>query len=184
VIRLLAASFVLVALTACLSGRQTEEASQQATRAASGPSSGGCVKPGSATDVDQEPHYSANYPQRWTTAEGCSVRLDVLMTRQGQDACGGTKAADVLMGWPLGSSHQKPHPYRIFVHDPDNVFGDLRISRAFEEDAKLPEDAIDTGYRQEGTELWMRPHDDAFIYLVSDERVERWPRDASPPVCL
>lgn len=168
--------------TACLSERQNQEPRQEEERTlASG--SDECGKPGSATDLNREPSYSANYLHRWTTAKGCPVRLDVIMTRRGPDACGGANVADILMGWPVGSSHQKPHPYRIFVRDPHNVFGDSRISRAFEEDTELPSDAVDTGYRQGGMELWMRRHDDAFIYLVDEDKVERWPNDDTPPGC-
>ena len=111
------------------------------------------------------------------------MRLDIIMTRRGSDACGGTKVADVLMGWPVGSSHRKPHPFRIFVRDPQNVFGDSRISRDLDEHAELPGDAVDTGYRQDEAELWIRPHDDAFIYLVQEDNVERWPQDETPPGC-
>jgi hypothetical protein len=56
----------------------------------------GCDSPES--DLDKEPNYSANYLHRWETAEDCPIRLDILMTRQGEDACGGEKMADILMG--------------------------------------------------------------------------------------
>ena len=182
-IRILAVSLTLAILaTGCLFEPQEESGERGETpRVASG--SGDCGKPRSVTDLSQEPDYSANYLHRWATAEGCPVRLDIIMTRHGPDACGGTKVADVLIGWPLGSAAEQPNPFRIFVRDPYNVFGDSRISRGFDNDAELPADAVDTGYRQWEAELWMRPHDDAFIYLVHEDRVERWPHDATPPVC-
>jgi hypothetical protein len=182
-IRVLATSLTLaISTTACLSERR-EQSSERGNTPRLASDSGECGKPGSATDLSEEPGYSANYLHRWTTAEGCPVRLDIIMTRRGPDACGGTKVADILMGWPLGSSHQKPHPFRIFVRDPHNVFGDSQISRGFDEDAELPGDAVDTGYRQDEAELWMRPHDDAFIYLVHEDKVEQWPHDETPPGC-
>src|SRR5687767_13609908 len=132
-IRILAISFALaISTTACLSDGQ-EASSDRGGMPRLASASGECGKPGSATDLDLEPSYSANYLHRWMTAEGCPLRLDIIMTRRGVDACGGTKVADVLMGWPLGSSHQKPRPSRIFVRDPHNVFREPSISEAFDE---------------------------------------------------
>jgi hypothetical protein len=125
-----------------------------------------CSAHGSLTDLGSEPQYSANYLHRCTTADGCSVRLDVLMTRQGKDACGGERVADILMGWPLGRSHHGHRPYRIYVRDPEQVISDAATSEAFEDDAELPADAVDTGFRQGRSALWMRPNDDSFVYLV------------------
>ena len=135
-----------------------------------------------ATEVASEPPYTATYLHRWRTADGCPVRLDYVMTRTGEGSCGGTGAADLLTGWPLGASHDH-RPFRIFVRDPDNIFEDRRTSDLFDEDADLPHDAVDTGFRQDEEELWMRPGDDAFVYLVRDDKVERWPLDRTPPGC-
>ncbi|HEV2755777.1 MAG TPA: hypothetical protein VG318_08380 [Actinomycetota bacterium] len=133
-----------------------------------------------ATDVSQEPDYSADYLQRWQTADGCDVRLDVAMTRTG--GCYGDETADLLLGWPLGSSSEDDA--RIYVRDPRNRFGDAATSAAFREDTALPPDARDTWLRQHGsTQLWMVPGDDAFVYLVYPDDTERWPLDESPPGC-
>jgi len=181
--RLLAIALALGVLAgACGSAQQTEDASRDDPPSPASISEE-CGTPGSATDLNEEPPYSANYLHRWTTSEGCTVRLDILMTRRGPDACGGAKVANILMGWPLGSSHHKHRPYRTFVRDPENVFGDAEVADAFDDAAERPADAVDTGYRQEGAELWMRPDDDAFLYLVYADRVERWPYDASPTGC-
>ena len=139
--------------------------------------------PGSETDLTEEAEYSASYLRRWTNADGCPVRLDIVMTRPWPDHCGGGDVADIVIGWPLGSSHDDRRPYRIFVRDPQNVLGDPQVSAAFDDDGELPADAVDTGYRQAEAELWMRPNDDAFVYLVFADRVERWPGDARPSGC-
>lgn len=182
-IRSLALALALGVLApACGSGRQTQEASRE-DPANPASISEECGKPGSATDLNEEPRYSATYLHRWTTSEDCAVRLDIIMTRRGPDACGGAKVADILIGWPLGSSHDEHRPYRIFIRDPENVFGDSETAAGFDADGERPADAVDTGYRQEGAELWMRPDDDAFLYLVYADRVERWPHDPNPVVC-
>jgi hypothetical protein len=143
-----------------------------------------CGAPGSVSDLSLEPGYTAGQRlERWTTSQGCDVRLDVLMTRQGPEHCGWQRATDILLGDPLGASHMHG-PARVYVRDPENVVGDPAVARAFEEDADLPIGARDTGYRQDGVELWMDPTDDSFVYLVSEHTVERWPQDPSPAACF
>jgi hypothetical protein len=133
------------------------------------------------SDLDKEPNYSANYLHRWETASGCPIRLDILMTRQGPDACGGDKVADILMGTPLGKpSDESP---RIYVKDPTNVFNDDATANAYDSAATLPDTARDSGYRQDGAEMWIVPEDDQFIFLVTGDNAERWPLDPSPAGC-
>ena len=134
------------------------------------------------TDLDEEPSYSADYLHRWSTADGCDVRLDVLMTRRGDDACGGSDVADILMGTPLGRPHDSTRP-RIYIKDPENALGDTTTANAFDEDTSLPKGAVDTGFRQGDVELWTDPKDDAFVYLVGESNTEAWPLDESPPGC-
>lgn len=76
-------------------------------------------------------------------------------------------------------------PARIYVKDPTNVFNDDETATAYRPATILPKNARDSGYRQDGVELWIVPGDDRFIYLVhGDDEVHRWPRDPSPPGCL
>jgi hypothetical protein len=137
---------------------------------------------GPQNDLSKEPNYPVNYIHRWTTKDDCDVRLDVLMTRQGEGACGGSRVADILMGTPLGRPHDESAA-RIYIKDPTNVFGDDVTSEAYEADAELPDDAVDSGYRQDGTELWISRDDDRSIYLVAESSIEKWPQDGSPPGC-
>lgn len=146
-------------------------------RSASGVS--GCDAP--ENDLSKEPTYPVNYIHRWTNDDGCPVRLDILMTRQGADACGGSKVADILMGTPLGAPHSSSRA-RIYIKDPTGQFGMSEIQAGYEADADLPEDATDSGYRQKSSELWTVPDGDA-IYLVSEDQVERWPHVEAPPTC-
>lgn len=180
--RLIAFLFALAALaSACSFDRDQEDATRQ--QGARSTAADECGVSGSITDLSQEPGYSANYLHRWTTEDGCPVRLDVLMTRRGPDACGGANVADILMGWPLGKSHADHRAFRIFARDPANILHGPKISHAFDGDAELPADAIDTGFRQDEAELWMPPGDDAFVYLVYSDRTERWPHDPTPTGC-
>ena len=134
------------------------------------------------TDLTKEPNYKVDYIHRWTTEEGCDVRLDILMTRQGKNACGGERVADIVMGTPLGQPPDSSSA-RIYIKDPGNVFQDDRTSQGYDPDANLPAVARDSGYRQDGAELWTVPDEPRYIYLVSDDHVERWPQDETPPGC-
>lgn len=142
-----------------------------------------CGEPGTETDLAAEPSYSANYLRRWRNAEGCDVRFDVLMTRRpGPDFhCSGWPP-DLVMGTPLGTRTSES-PARTYVRDPGGSFGDPALQAGFAADVDPPATAIDTGYRQNGTALWVDPDDDTFIYLVSSDGTERWPRDTQSRGC-
>jgi hypothetical protein len=64
-----------------------------------------------------------------------------------------------------------------FVRDPDGIFGSEELAMPFEASSRLPNDAVDTGYREGGRELWRGASTwpDA-VFVISDGGVERWPR--------
>jgi hypothetical protein len=134
-----------------------------------------CRAHGRITDLSLEPRLSADYLHRWATTDGCAVRLDVLMTRQGEDSCGGEEVADILMGQPLGTSTSESKS-QTFIRDPQQILTNRETSQAFDADAQLPAAAEDTGFHQDGLELWMRPRDHSFVYLVNEDGVEAWPQ--------
>jgi hypothetical protein len=124
-----------------------------------------------ATDVEQEPSYSADYLHRWHTHDGCRVRLDFVMTRRGACFDG---VDDILLGWPLGTTHTH-HDNRIYLRDPERLSGE-ESGEALQFDATLPGAAMNTGLRQENNKLWLIPGDDEFIWLVNEDSIERWPQ--------
>jgi hypothetical protein len=69
---------------------------------------------------------------------------------------------------------------RQFIRDPDGVLVDRQTSDAFDPHPTLPADIEGTGFRQDEVELWMRPGEDALVYLVDGDRVEAWPRVTAP----
>lgn len=75
-------AFTLVMMAACTANDSTAPSSN-------GPADVASAKSCDAVehDLSKEPNYPVDYIHRWTTAEGCDVRLDVLMTRQGKNAC-------------------------------------------------------------------------------------------------
>lgn len=132
-----------------------------------------------AIDLSAEPDYSADYLHRWRTHDGCEVRLDYVMTRSGACFDG---VDEILMGWPLGTTHQNPHDYRIFFKDPDGVTGTEAASN-FDPDSSLPPHAVNTGLRWDGNGLWLVPGDDTSVWLASDDHVEYWPQELEAVVC-
>jgi hypothetical protein len=154
---------ILLALAAC-------DASKDEPITCPGPT-------GSITDLAAEPDYSATYLHRWSI-DGCAVRLDVLMSRDG--GCG---PADMVMGSPLGAVADG-HSARIYVSGDTTAIGGG--ATGFKAEAALPRSAADTGFRQGVKELWMVPNDDSFVFIRSSDsgRIEAWPLDRSPILCL
>ncbi len=70
-----------------------------------------------------------------------------------------------------------------YVRDPSGVVADRGLLDTYANDVDLPEDATYTGYRTAaGDELWFTPANRA-AYVVTTDRVERWPRAADAIGC-
>jgi hypothetical protein len=65
----------------------------------------------------------------------------------------------------------------VYFRDPQGVMAEWTAT-SFALNAQLPPSAIDSGYRSGGGSLWLDPGRDA--YVVSADRVERWPRSSDP----
>ena len=94
----------------------------------------------------------------------------MIKTNPGDDHCGQESATFLFVEGAL------------YVADPRGVLGDIGAATDFDDDASMPADAIDSGYRQEDRQLWLSP-DDSIAYLVTDDRVEAWPLAMTPPEC-
>jgi len=114
------------------------------------------------TDLSQEPHYEANYLERWKTADGCELRLDVILTRHG----GCSQSVDILFAWPLEVTRKSDRRLREYSQSAPGYQGD----------AELPRSAVDTGLRQDDRGLWLIPSDDKSVWLVSEGGAERLAR--------
>lgn len=134
---------------------------------------------GEFMDLTQEPDYDVDNLSRWQTNEGCDVRLDVALTREGGCYEGVTH---IVMGWPP-LSVSTPKNTRIFVRDPNNVAGNEDTAGRYRADIELPDNAEDTRLRQQGKELWL-DRDGKAAYIVNDDHTELWPFDPAPPGCM
>ena len=145
-----------------------------------------CAAPaGAVTDVATEPAWRqyADY-RTWSMANGCIIRIDVIGDRPGPEHCGWEAARVIVTGIPVGARATDDRSDANYVRDPHNVFGDQVTASAFDPDAELPDGAVDTGFRQEGTALWVDRDDGLAIYLVMATVVERWPLDPDPALCM
>jgi hypothetical protein len=64
---------------------------------------------------------------------------------------------------------------RLYVRDPKGVVGADNLVKPFDDDATLPDDAVDTTYRKGNRELWAVP-DRSAVYNVGPNKTELWPR--------
>lgn len=132
---------------------------------------------GERADMEKEANYSADYLHRWEMEDGCEIRLDVLMTRDG----GCIPEPEILLGSPFGRPHGKNA--LIYVDEPVPSLRSPEVVAGYQEAAELPEDTVDTGARRDGWALWLDPDDPSAIHLVDGEKVRRLPLDPSPPGC-
>lgn len=159
---------------------------------------------GSSLDLAAEP---TDWPIwdsyiRWSDADGCPLRLDVVAHVRGSDRCGWQGAEFITMGRPIGGPIGKRYSVEStsrFLWDPDAVlprgpFGELLDS----EDLEAP--TVDSGFRlmesQRSTvddlsqtadgsyALHVDDLDDpTILYLRLDGRVEVWHKHPSLGLC-
>ncbi|MCQ4207511.1 hypothetical protein [Streptomyces longispororuber] len=83
----------------------------------------------------------------------------------------------------LDSAKDRRGQGRQYLRDPEGQLTGLKTLRSsYAEDVPMPADAVDTGYRHHGRELWLAA-DGAAAYVRTDGRVERWPGVTEPVAC-
>lgn len=106
----------------------------------------------------------------WTDAAGARVPVAEIRSYQGPEHCDWQDITFLELG-----PENRPTRY---VRDVDGQLADF-LTTTYAAGVRLPDDAIDTGYRRAGQELWGVPRGEA-VYLVRTDSpgdVERWPRD-------
>lgn len=104
----------------------------------------------------------------------------VLSVYRGHEHCDWEEAVFAEMSWPPGTEVNPPisvggPDVRQFVRDPEAAV-DEALADNFDPSATLPEDAEPTGFERGAWRIFVSESTaDRFIYLVSDEGVERWP---------
>lgn len=70
---------------------------------------------------------------------------------------------------------------RQYLRDPQGLL-EGQVVKPYDGDTPLPADATDTGYRNNGQELWLDPDADT-AYVVTDTTVEAWPATTDHVAC-
>lgn len=123
--------------------------------------------------------FSGSSFEPWVDAGAAPISPNVVGFYRGPGHCEWQSAVFLQLGWPLGSPISPPDDYRLFVRDPEGIFGpetDMQPLAMLDLDASLPGGAEDSGWRSGEIGLWFDPADDTVAYLVLPDHVERWPR--------
>lgn len=118
--------------------------------------------------------------------EGKAVSRDQVESSAGAEHCGWQQVHFLGLSWPPGRTYDDPRRKRMYVKDPKGVLDFAPYLRqGYKADADLPQDAVDTGYRNSGYALYYSPKvGDAAVYLVSrGDKVESWPKATRPVGC-
>jgi hypothetical protein len=108
---------------------------------------------------------------------------------QGPTHCGWGRLVFLVISWPLGTkvpgAFMSDPKTRMFVRL--STTGDLPASHfasTFDGSAALPANARDTGYHRNGWHLWVVDRAIEWaVWLVHDDRVERWPAATESIAC-
>ena len=101
----------------------------------------------------------------WTDVNGDPVSTELVRSNPGPEHC----------GWHLAIFLNVDDG--LFFRDPEGVMSQWTTTTFAIVDS-IPATAVDSGYRSGDTVLWLDPGADA--YVVTDERIERWPRSTDP----
>lgn len=95
----------------------------------------------------------------WLDSEDNRVPTSIVTTHKGAEHCGWESVTFLIF------------EDRQYIRDPRGLLAEFVW---FDDRAKLPVDATDTGYHHEGRHLWISG-DEAVAYLVVGDQVEAWP---------
>lgn len=145
----------------------------------------GCdAAPGSPTDLASEPVAWLLYGEytRWEDRSGCPVRIDVLSYHRGPDHCDWESVDFLTIGTPIGSSigvERRSERARTYLWDPEDVLppaasGSRNTTMRV---GDLPASVTDSGYRLDGTQLWLDERDPTYVYRVEGDAADRFALD-------
>lgn len=106
----------------------------------------------------------------WQDASGTRIPTSVIVSSRGPEHCDWESVTFLTLDG-VG-----------YVRDPGRVLGTEGFVSLFDDDAELPSDAVDTGYRRDGRRLWLSS-DRAIAYVVADGVVEAWPSSTEQFAC-
>jgi hypothetical protein len=147
----------------------------------------GCdAEPGSPTDLDAEPAQWLAFGdyKRWSDAEGCPVRVDVISNINGAAHCELQDAEFISIGRPLGApvTSLSPATANRYVWNANGVIPGLPPGETVPTSA-LPDTGFDTGYIQGESELWLDAADESVLFVVDGDTTRVFVRDFEAGIC-
>ncbi|MFJ4713315.1 hypothetical protein [Streptomyces sp. NPDC088785] len=123
----------------------------------------------------------ARLPVRvWEDAHGRAVSTAKVVSWRGAEHCDWQDVEFVT----LDRGDDGRRRGRQYLRDARGVLADLDgLSSTYAEDVPLPSDAVDTGYRDAGRELWLAPDRSRAYVRDADGTVERWPGTKEQVAC-
>lgn len=105
----------------------------------------------------------------WTDRDGNRVPTSTITSYPGPAHCGWQSVTFLHLD------------DRQYLRDPQDLLRD-QTTTPYNGDGQLPADATDTGYRNNGQELWLSPDAD-IAYIVTNTTVEAWPATTNRVAC-
>lgn len=103
-------------------------------------------------------------PDVWTDVDGQPLPATVVTSFPGSAHC----------EWELVTFISLNDEHALYARDPEGILPESDMAVAYDGDVELPSDAVDTGYRRGGDELWLS-EDETIAYVVTPDAVEAWP---------
>lgn len=135
-------------------------------------------------DVEDEPQWPEFAAVIDWFRNDCRVRIDVLTEKlPAALACGVTTFHIIEFGDPALMERLWSDPVDVYADQPQTPIrlGFVRqnavtIANDVPDDpaTALPDSVVFSGYQSATTELWVDPGDPQWIYMVTDESIERW----------
>ena len=110
----------------------------------------------------------------WLDAAGDPVRTDVITSSAGPGHCGWQRTVFLSLFDP---------DYTQYFRDPHADLAEYSVVQ-FDADARLPDDATDTGLHTDDWHLFTIPSGRAVFMRTPDGTIERWPRANQPVGCM
>lgn len=106
----------------------------------------------------------------WQDVDGDRVPTSIITSFAGAEHCGWESATFLTVDG------------ETYISDPEGVLDGAGLAASFSIDARLPADAIDTGYQHDGRRLW-RSADHKVAFIVTADRTESWPPSTEQFAC-
>lgn len=115
----------------------------------------------------------------WKITDGERPPKGTISMLTPDDHCGWESTTFLYIGIPFGSIKETGRNSHLYISDPENVFANEadHFLTTYDPDTTLPADAKYTGYIREGVEFWISDTEIlSAVYMVDDEKIERWPK--------